>query len=84
MSALDTLRAHKGTVWLVTSALHMPRSLAIARSLGIKVRAYPCDFRTLEHPTWRAWLPDHGGPLLWYDALHELVGLAWYRLRGWA
>jgi uncharacterized SAM-binding protein YcdF (DUF218 family) len=35
-----------GTYLLVTSAFHMPRSVGIARKLGINVIAYPTDFRS--------------------------------------
>ncbi len=35
-----------GTYLLVTSAFHMPRSVGVARKLGIKVIAYPTDFRS--------------------------------------
>ncbi len=34
-------------VWiLVTSAFHMPRSMAVFRKVGWKVLPYPCDYRT--------------------------------------
>lgn len=76
--------APEGPRWLVTSALHMPRALATARALDLRLQAYPCGFRHLAEPTWRAWLPDNGEPALWRDALHEWLGMAVYRLRGWA
>jgi uncharacterized SAM-binding protein YcdF (DUF218 family) len=57
--------------WLVTSALHMPRSVATAAAMGLQVRPAPCGFRQLRPATWRAWLPDNGDPALWRDGLHE-------------
>jgi uncharacterized SAM-binding protein YcdF (DUF218 family) len=69
-------------VYLVTSAIHMPRALAVAKQVGIEVTPMPCDYRQLLRPTWRAWFPDDGGPSLWYDALHEWIGLHVYRLQG--
>jgi uncharacterized SAM-binding protein YcdF (DUF218 family) len=72
-----------GPRWLVTSAIHMPRAARVAAALGLRVVPAPCDYRQLRRPGWRAWLPDNGAPLLWRDALHELLGQAAYRARGW-
>lgn len=69
--------------WLVTSALHMPRAMGVAAALGFELRAAPCGFRHLRPPTWRAWWPDNGDAVLWRDGLHEWVGMAVYRWRGW-
>jgi uncharacterized SAM-binding protein YcdF (DUF218 family) len=82
--AAGTIRAAQGPVWLVTSAMHMPRSLAVARQLALPLIAFRCDYRQNESPTWKAWLPNNGGPQLFAAALHEVFGLAYYRWRGWA
>lgn len=73
-----------GPVWLVTSALHMPRARAVAEHLGVDVVAVPADYQQLEGLTWRAWWPNAGGPASFASALHELIGLWVYRWRGWA
>lgn len=74
-----------GPVWIVTSALHMKRTLAVARRAGLgAARPWPCDFRQIQQPGWRAWLPNNGGPETFALALHEVVGLMYYRWRGWA
>ena len=78
------LATHKGEVWLVTSAIHMPRALGVAEKLGLSMRPFPCDYQQIVAPTWRAWLPDNHGPDLWYAVLHEFVGRQYYRLRGWS
>jgi uncharacterized SAM-binding protein YcdF (DUF218 family) len=83
-AAAPVIRAHRGRTWLVTSALHMPRSLAVANKLGLAVTPYRCDYRQIEAPTWRAWLPNNGGPFLFAAVLHELLGRQVYRLRGWS
>ncbi len=77
-------------ILLVTSAFHMPRSLAIFRKLGIDAIAAPTDFRTL-YP--RAYISPESVLLstlptaehLAYTskALKEYVGLLAYWLRGW-
>lgn len=71
-------------VVLVTSAIHMPRTLATARQLGIDPIPVRCDFVQISRPGWRAWLPNNGAPWLFRQALHESVGLWVYRWRGWA
>lgn len=78
------IAARGDDVWLVTSAIHMPRAMGVARALDLHVRPYPCDFRSTELRHWYAWLPNAGGPALFADALHETLGIIWYRLRGYA
>lgn len=78
------LDRHKGEVWLVTSALHMPRAMAVAKILGIAAHAYPCDFHAEERLNWRLWLPGNAGPAMLEEALHELLGILQYRVSGWA
>jgi uncharacterized SAM-binding protein YcdF (DUF218 family) len=73
-----------GERWLlVTSAVHMPRSIGVFRAAGFDVEAYPVDWRT------RGWV-DAGLP---FDAMsaglartdiaiHEWTGLVTYWLTG--
>jgi len=70
-------------LWLVTSAVHMPRSVAAARALELEVIPYPCDFRADQRLTWQMLLPSNDAPAELEHALHELVGMAAYRLLGW-
>ncbi len=43
----DLVQPKPGEVWLlVTSAAHMPRSIAVFRQAGFPVTAYPVDYRT--------------------------------------
>lgn len=72
-----------GRVWLVTSALHMPRAMAVARNLEIDPIPYPVHFRASEKVLWTDWLPRNEGPAFLQQALHELFGMLLYRLRGW-
>jgi uncharacterized SAM-binding protein YcdF (DUF218 family) len=49
--ALDRLSPQSGQTWLlVTSAMHMPRALAVFRTLGWRLRPYPVDYRTSAEP----------------------------------
>ncbi len=66
---------------LVTSAWHMPRSMATFAKAGWNVTAYPVDFRT--GPT-TPWTEYALGPALrsWQLGLHERLGWLAYRLTG--
>lgn len=66
---------------LVTSAWHMPRSMATFKKAGWNVQAYPVDFRTGSHTPWTAYSLKNGVSN-WQLALHEWVGLLAYRLAG--
>ncbi|MEO0768002.1 MAG: YdcF family protein [Cyanobacteria bacterium J06649_4] len=79
------------SVLLVTSAVHMPRSVAIFKKLGINVIPAPTDYLV---PTENAGditlegrilglLPDAGAIYHFTRALKEYVGFTIYRLRGW-
>jgi uncharacterized SAM-binding protein YcdF (DUF218 family) len=67
---------------LVVEAQSMKRAAACFRKEGIDVTPAPSEFRTLGPlidellPSWKAIRRNE-------ITLHELLGLAWYRLRGW-
>lgn len=73
-----------GPVWLVTSAIHMPRAMAVARELGIAATPYRVDYRQIRNVTWRAWIPDNASADRMAAATHEVVGRLYYSSRGWA
>jgi len=67
---------------LVTSAVHMPRSLALFRSLGADPIACPCDFQAKRLPAWYTWfLPYAEGLQRSHAALHEYYGKLWLVIR---
>jgi len=70
---------------LVTSALHMPRAAGAFRQAGFEVIAVPADFRTGwgEANLVERWLPSADNLFASDAALHEWLGIAIYRLRGW-
>jgi uncharacterized SAM-binding protein YcdF (DUF218 family) len=70
----------KPNSWLVTSAIHMPRSMLAAAGYGIELRAYPCDFMGTDAPGWLQWIPSTLAYRLNIEILHEYVGLANYRM----
>jgi uncharacterized SAM-binding protein YcdF (DUF218 family) len=80
-------------VLLVTSAISMPRALAVFRGQGIDAIAAPTDFRSVHGPSeggvsqleadMLKLLPDPGSLVDFSAAMHEYIGLAEYRLAGW-
>jgi uncharacterized SAM-binding protein YcdF (DUF218 family) len=78
-------------VLLVTSAIHMPRSLAVfQRSCpSVEYIAAPTDFRATQPiaiPWYRnavALLPTPHNLVDFSDATHEYIGMLYYRIRGW-
>ncbi|MEL6777728.1 MAG: YdcF family protein [Cyanobacteria bacterium J06597_16] len=79
------------TVLLVTSAIHMPRSIAIFNKLGINSIPAPTDYLVSTDgsatTTWEgrvlSLLPDAEALDEFTRVLKEYVGFAVYRLRGW-
>ncbi|WP_413164472.1 YdcF family protein [Capilliphycus salinus ALCB114379] len=81
-----------GKVLLVTSALHMPRSLLVFRRQGIEVIPAPTDFlvsqadlqpTTTIQATILNLIPDTQSLQQFTQALKEYIGILIYRLRGW-
>lgn len=79
-------------ILLVTSALHMPRAVALFERQGFDVIAAPADFWYVpagsdgEAPSAWGWildvLPDAEGLAHSTEALREYLALAYYRGRG--
>ena len=67
-----------GSAALVTSGYHMPRALKLARQAGLKVAAFPTDWRALPaaRPSWENWIPSVAGLGMSGVALRELIALA--------
>jgi len=94
--ALQGMAAQRGwrTVLLVTSATHLPRSLATFRRLtDLTIIPVPCDFqlpargsfgRATATGVLMGLQPNAGALAGTSQALRELMGLAMYRLRGWS
>lgn len=73
-------------ILLVTSAIHMPRSLAIFKKLGVEAIAAPTDFNAIQNsepPNIFAFLPDADALKSATNALKEYLGIFTYRLNGW-
>lgn len=68
--------------FLVTSAGHMPRTLGVLVKQGLKAIPVPTDHQLPKH--WRnaEWNPSPSSLTVSDRAMHEYLGLLWYRLRG--
>lgn len=72
-------------ILLVTSALHLPRAVAVLNAQGLAVRSFACDFQAFGVPNDHRWsLVPRQEP---FDVLalylHEKIGWWVYRARGW-
>ena len=96
-NAIETAKILKqrqiDTILLVTSAIHMPRSVAIFEKQGFNVTAAPTDYwvaqdlleqmQGISGATFLNALPDMEALHFFTRALKEYIGLGVYRLRGW-
>ncbi len=85
--AAQALHAWKAKrILLVTRPRHMPRSVAVFRHQGFQVIARPTSAFASDRQTsgLSAWMPQRRGLYLSKSCLHEILGLFYYRIRGWA
>jgi uncharacterized SAM-binding protein YcdF (DUF218 family) len=68
---------------LVTSAWHMPRSMALFRAAGWNVTPYPVGFRSVGPTPWTDYSLARGA-VRWRLVLHEVIGLAAFAALGLA
>jgi uncharacterized SAM-binding protein YcdF (DUF218 family) len=77
-------------IFLVTSALHMPRSMAVFKKScpGIEFIPAPTDYRIDDTalPFYRQLvnlIPTPSAYVQFSETTHEYLGIAYYKLRGW-
>jgi uncharacterized SAM-binding protein YcdF (DUF218 family) len=90
---LQTVFQERGfkRILLVTSAMHMPRSLGVFRRgcPGVEFIPAPTDFRVTDrlpapwYHEFKTVVPTPANLLLFSEVMHEYLGMAWYRVRGW-
>ncbi len=81
VNSLAVARPKAGETWLlVTSAYHMPRSVACFRKVGFDVVPYPVDFRTRFAELLRPADTVARGLSRTDEAVHEWLGLVTYHL----
>ena len=78
----DILRAEGiNSVYVVTNAWHMKRALVAFETTGLTITAAPTPAEGMTEPDLHAFLPHAAAWQTAYFALHEWIGLIWYRLR---
>ena len=80
---LDSLQI-KGPYLLITSAMHMKRSVQVFHKAGIDIIAYPCNYNAIDNPQLfsEAIIPSYKSFESWDNYLKEVVGLLVYKLTG--
>jgi uncharacterized SAM-binding protein YcdF (DUF218 family) len=80
---------HIGRILLVTSAMHMPRAMALFKHQGIDAIAAPCDFTRLVGSDRGGWqgallhlIPEAGNLVITTLVSREYLGMAVYRATG--
>jgi uncharacterized SAM-binding protein YcdF (DUF218 family) len=81
MSAAILREQGINSVYVVTQAWHMRRAIMAFADAGISVTAAPPWLDRLPTPLALGFVPEAGGWLTSYEALHEWIGCAWYALR---
>lgn len=74
------------TGYLVTSAAHMPRALAVFQKAGFALKPAATDYRVIDPAAKNIFdcLPNHEALALTTLAMKEVLGLVIYKWRGWA
>ena len=81
-------------ITLVTSAMHMPRALALFKHQGLEVIPAPCDFTVTQdgwndlwHPNFESFiiglLPNTSSLNMSTNVFKEYIGILTYKLQGW-
>jgi len=65
---------------LVTDAIHMPRAMQIFSKTGLTVMPAATEFRSRKPLSVADFIPSAGGLQTSHYALHEWIGMVWYRL----
>ena len=78
------LRASLGeqAFYLVTSAGHMPRSMGVFRKQGLHPIPAPTDYHVPRNISQANWSPSSLNLYFSDIAVHEHIGMVWYRLTG--
>ena len=74
-----------GSAFLITSAAHMPRAMAVFQNAGLPVLAASTDIEALYGVPWTPlrWLPDASALTMTTIAIKEWLGYWAYRFRGY-
>ena len=70
---------------LLTSAFHLKRSYWVFEHLGMNINPFPAYFKTHDNPSyhWNSFLPNRNSLVSTSNALHEYLGLIFYKIYYW-
>lgn len=74
---------HASSALLITSAIHMRRSIAAFRAAGLDMDCYITDTPVKVPGQRYSWLPSVWTMARWPELLHEWIGYVVYKIRGW-
>jgi uncharacterized SAM-binding protein YcdF (DUF218 family) len=67
-------------IYLVTSAIHMRRSIGVFDNIGINYIPVVSNYTSSHKLSWLDYLPNRGALDANMQAVHEWVGLIWYKI----
>ena len=76
----DIIANYKGTWGLITSANHMPRSFFTFKKQGLILEPINVDYKTGTSPMFWINFDISAGLSNWNIVLHELIGIAYYKI----
>lgn len=79
----ELLAQIQGPVLLVTSAYHMPRSMACFTKAGLRAIPWPTDYQRTSSASLSAFIPSPSALQLSEAALHEYLGWLTYMVAGY-
>ena len=80
---LDSLK-YNGTILLITSAVHMPRAMAVFKNQGINAMAYPADYEQKSKLEYIDYIvPGTHNLYEWQLIFKEWVGFQVYKIKGY-
>lgn len=80
---IDSLQV-KSSLLLITSAMHMKRSLLVFKKAGVEVTGYPCNYTAIDNPQqfFESIIPSYKSFDKWENYLKEVIGVLVYKLTG--
>ena len=82
LSAKILRRDGMNSVYLVTHTWHLPRAQYVFEQTGLQVAPYGADRTLMGNVDVTSFMPSARAALNSYYAIHERLGLLWYRLKG--
>ncbi|MCF8001917.1 MAG: YdcF family protein [Halanaerobiales bacterium] len=69
-------------IYLVTSAIHMRRSMGVFNRFDVNYIPVVSNYAYSHNLSWLDYLPNRGSLRANMQAIHEWIGIAWYKING--